>query len=156
MTASHTDLMISRLIDAPPAAVWRAWVEREHFEKWWIPHPIECRSIKHDPRPGGGFETQMREGGGAWQPHVEGCFLAVVPQQELVFTTMLGEGWRPIEPWLGLTAIVTLADERGATRYSARVMHKTPEDARQHADMGFEDGWGTAIEQLGAVARTLA
>ncbi|MBN9505773.1 MAG: SRPBCC family protein [Altererythrobacter sp.] len=156
MTASQADLRISRLINAPPAAVWRAWAEREHFEKWWIPQPIECRSVKHDLRPGGGFETQMRDGGGPWKPHVEGCFLAVVPQRELVFTTMLSEGWRPSEPWLGLTAIITLADEQGATRYSARVLHRTPEEARKHADMGFEEGWGTAIGQLGAIAPALA
>ncbi len=156
MTASQADLKISRLINAPPAAVWRAWAEREHFEKWWIPHPIECRSIKHDLWPGGGFETQMREGEGPWQPHVEGCFLMVVPERELVFTTMLSEGWRPHEPWLGLTAIITLTPENGATRYSARVLHKTPEDARKHADMGFEEGWGATIEQLDVIARTLA
>ncbi len=57
------DLSISRLIKAPPAAVWRAWAEAEHFDKWWLPHPMECRSVKHDLRPGGGFETLMREAG---------------------------------------------------------------------------------------------
>jgi len=155
VNAIQADLAISRLIKAPPAAVWRAWAEREHFEKWWIPHPIECRAVKLDLRPGGGFETHMREGGGEWQPHVEGCFLAVEPEERLVFTTMLSEGWRPIEPWLGLTAIITLAPEEGGTRYSAQVMHKTPEDARKHAEMGFEEGWGTAIGQLGAIAPTL-
>jgi uncharacterized protein YndB with AHSA1/START domain len=156
MSALQADLAISRLIAAPPSAVWRAWAEPEHFEQWWIPHPIECRSIKHDLRPGGGFETQMREGEGPWKPHVEGCFLAVVPERQLVFTTMLTEDWRPHEPWLGLTAIMTFSEEQGGTRYSARVLHRTPDDARKHADMGFEEGWGTTIEQLGALAGTLA
>lgn len=155
MNALEADLAISRLIAAPPAAVWCAWAQREHFEKWWIPRPIECRSVKHDLRPGGGFETQMREEGGVWMPHVEGCFLAVVPERQLVFTTMLSEGWRPNEPWLGLTAVITLAEENGSTRYSAQVMHKTPEDARKHSDMGFEEGWGATIDQLAAVAPTL-
>ncbi|WP_336978245.1 SRPBCC family protein [Altererythrobacter fulvus] len=152
MSALQADLAISRLIKAPPAAVWKGWAEAEHFDRWWIPQPMECRSIKHDLRPGGGFETVMREPGGEWQPHMEACFLEVVPGERLVFTTMLGEGWRPIEPWLGLTAIVTLTPEDGGTRYAARVMHKTPEDAARHSDLGFADGWGTVIEQLGKLA----
>jgi uncharacterized protein YndB with AHSA1/START domain len=156
MSIGEADLSISRLIKAPPAAVWQAWSVREHFEKWWIPRPMECRAAKFDLRPGGGFETHMREQGQEWQPHLEGCFLAVVPEQRLVFTTMLSDGWRPIEPWLGLTAEMTLAAQDGGTRYSARVMHKSPEDARKHADMGFEEGWGTVIDQLGELARTLA
>jgi uncharacterized protein YndB with AHSA1/START domain len=150
------DLSISRLIMAPPAAVWRAWAEPEHFDKWWLPHPMKCRSVKHDLRAGGGFETLMREADGEWQPHLEACFLDVVPEQRLIFTTMLSEGWRPFEPWLGLTAVITVRPEDGGTRYSARVMHKTPEDAAKHAEMGFEQGWGTVIDQLGALAPTLA
>ena len=150
------DLAISRLIKAPPAAVWRAWAEAEHFDKWWIPHPMECRSIKHDLRPGGGFETLMREARASeWQPHLEGCFLEIVPEQRLVFTTQLAEGWRPIEPWLALTAVMSFTPEDGCTRYSARVMHKSPEDAAKHAEMGFEEGWGTVIEQLGSLAPSL-
>lgn len=146
------ELSVSRLIKAPPSAVWRGWAEAEHFVKWWIPHPLECRSVRHDLRPGGGLETLMREGEGEWQPHLQACFLDVVPEQRLVFTTQLAEGWRPIEPWLALTAVMTFTPEDGGTRYSARVMHKTAEDAARHAEMGFEQGWGTVIEQLGTLA----
>ena len=38
-----TELTISRLIKAPPSAVWNAWSVPENLEKWWIPAPIECR-----------------------------------------------------------------------------------------------------------------
>jgi uncharacterized protein YndB with AHSA1/START domain len=51
---------------------------------------------------------------------------------------------------------MTFSEEQGGTRYSARVLHRTPEDARKHADMGFEEGWGATIEQLGVIAQTLA
>lgn len=149
---SDHDLTISRLIKAPVSAVWRGWAEAEHFEKWWLPKPMEGRSVKHDLRPGGGFETLMREPGGEWQPHLEACFLDVVPGERLVFTTQLAEGWRPIEPWLALTAMITLTPEDGGTRYSARVMHKNPEDAAKHSELGFEQGWGSVIDQLGELA----
>lgn len=150
MTADAAELTISRLIPASPGTVWRAWSQPENLARWWIPAPIECRVVKLDLRPGGGFETLMREGGGDFQPHVEGCFLEAVPEQRLVFTTQLAEGWRPITPWLALTAILTFTAEDGGTRYSARVLHRSAEDSRKHAEMGFEAGWGAALDQLAA------
>lgn len=146
---SHeAELNISRLIKAPPAAVWSAWSVPENLAKWWIPAPIECRVDTLDLRPGGGFVTKMREGGGDWQPHVDGCFLEAVPEQRLIFTTVLAEGWQPIEPWLALTAILTFEPQDGGTLYAARVLHRSPEDSAKHEELGFYEGWGTAIGQL--------
>jgi len=144
-----TTLTISRLIAAPPSAVWNAWSVPENLAKWWIPAPIECQVVTLDLRPGGGFVTRMREAGAAdFQPHVDGCFLEAIPEKKLVFTTVLTEGWQPAEPWLALTAILTFEAQDGGTLYSARVLHKTPEDSAKHDEMGFYEGWGTAIGQL--------
>jgi uncharacterized protein YndB with AHSA1/START domain len=157
VTPEKTELTISRLIEAPRAVVWNAWAMPEHLAQWWIPSPIECKVIKLDLWPGGGFETRMREGSGEFKPHVEGCFLHVVPEQLLVWTTTLAEGWQPTEPWLALTAIISFAAEGAHTRYSARVLHKNAEESRKHDDMGFQEGWGTAIDQLaGFVKRASA
>jgi uncharacterized protein YndB with AHSA1/START domain len=72
MPANESELTISRFINAPPATVWKAWSTPEHLAKWWIPAPIECQVVKLDLRPGGGFETRMRQGGSANQTHVQG------------------------------------------------------------------------------------
>lgn len=146
--SNDTELTISRLIKAPPSAVWDAWSDPAKLALWWIPAPIECRVDTLDLKPGGGFVTRMREDGGAFQPHVDGCFLEAVPEERLVFTTLMTEGWQPTEPWLALTAILTFEPRDGGTLYSARVLHKTPEDSRKHDEMGFQLGWGTAIGQL--------
>ena len=151
MTAKTNVLTISRVIKAPPATVWAAWSEPEHLAQWWIPEPIACQVVKLDLRPGGGFETRMRESGPDFVPHVEACFLDIVPEQRLVFTTVLSEGWQPIEPWLALTAIITFEAVEQDTRYTARVLHKSAADSRKHADMGFHEGWGQAITQLAAL-----
>jgi len=150
MPADSSELTIDRFIAAPPARVWKAWSTPDHLAKWWIPAPIECQVVKLDLRPGGGFETLMREGGGDFQPHVEACFLDIVPESRLVFTTVLKEGWQPVEAWLALTAIITFEAEGNGTRYASRVLHKTAADSRKHEEMGFEEGWGTAITQLAA------
>ncbi|MCB1390331.1 MAG: SRPBCC domain-containing protein [Rhodobacteraceae bacterium] len=148
MTASQAELRIERHIEAPLRKVWRAWSEPEHLARWWIPAPLECRVVKLDLRPGGGFETRMRAGEGDFEPHVEGCFLDVAREQRLVWTTVLAEGWRPIEPWLALTATITFTPEGAGTRYAAHVVHRNAEDSRRHAEMGFQEGWGTVIAQL--------
>ena len=148
----NSELTISRIIKAPRAAVWRAWAEPEQFEKWWIPEPLKCRVVMMEMRPGGGFETLMSEDGGEFQPHVEGCFLDIVPQERIVFTTVLKQGWQPCEPWLAMTSIVTMENEGLYTKYVARALHRNPEDSRKHEDMGFFDGWGSVIDQLGRVA----
>ncbi|KZB57723.1 SRPBCC family protein [Thalassospira xiamenensis] len=148
MAVNQSELMVERFIKASPASVWKAWSTPEHLEKWWIPAPMECRVIKLNLRAGGGFETQMRQGDEDFQPHVEGCFLEAVPESRLVWTTVLREGWRPVEPWLALTAIITFTPEGNGTRYRAHVLHRNTEDSLKHQEMGFFDGWGTVIEQL--------
>lgn len=151
----RNELSVSRLINAPRSTVWQAWANPRNFEQWWIPAPISCRVAKMDLRPGGGFVTLMSEDGSAFHPHVDGCFLEIVPQERIVFTTALNEGWVPAEPWLALTSIITMEDEGRGTRYIARAIHKNPEDSRRHAELGFEQGWGTAIEQLANLAEKL-
>lgn len=155
MPTEKSELTIARFINAPPAVVWKAWSMPEHLAKWWIPAPIECQVVKLDLRPGGGFETQMRQGDGDFQPHVDACFLEIVPEARLVFTTVLNEGWRPAEPWLALTAIITFEAEGNGTRYANRVLHKNAADAQKHDEMGFQQGWGTAIDQLAALTKRL-
>ncbi len=146
---SKSELTISRHIAAPPAVVWDAWSDPEKLARWWIPAPIECQVVTLDLRPGGGFVTRMREEGATdFQPHVDGCFLEAIPERKLVFTTVLTEGWQPVEPWLALTAILTFEPKDGGTLYAARVLHKSPEDSAKHDEMGFYEGWGTAIGQL--------
>lgn len=148
MPSNPTELTISRFIPAPPAIVWRAWSKPEHLEKWWIPAPIECQVIKLDLRPGGGFQTLMREGTGNFQPHVDACFLDVTPRERLVWTTLLTEDWQPTKPWLALTAIISFTEKDGGTDYNCRVLHQSAEDAQKHEDLGFHPGWGATIDQL--------
>jgi uncharacterized protein YndB with AHSA1/START domain len=91
----------------------------------------------------------MSENGCDFTPHLDACFLAVDELERIVFTTSLVGAWRPAEkPFIAMTAIITLRDHPVGTEYVAQAMHKNPADRNQHEEMGFHDGWGTAIEQL--------
>jgi len=143
------DLTISRIIKAPRAAIWEAWSNPASFEQWWIPAPTLCRVVAMDMQAGGAFVTQMSDDGGAFVPHVNGCFLAVEPGHRIVFTNALLGGWRPAEHGF-MTAIITMTDHPDGTDYAAHAMHKNAEDRVTHEAMGFFDGWGTCIAQLAA------
>ena len=154
MSEQKLDLEISRFIAVPRARVWQAWTDPALLKQWWCPKPWTTEVRAFDLRPGGGFHTCMRgsEGGESDNP---GCFLEIVPEERIVFTSMLTAGWRPHTPWLGMTAIFTMADEARGTRYIARCMHKDPEDSKRHEEMGFFEGWGTCVTQLEEIAKTL-
>ena len=95
----------------------------------------------------------MRSPEGEQFPNV-GCFLEVVPQERLVFTDALGPGYRPSEnPFF--TAVVTLEPHGKGTRYTAMAIHRDEEGRKRHEEMGFHQGWGKALDQLVALARTL-
>jgi len=155
MSDTSNDLTISRTIRAPRAVVWKAWTNPEHLQKWWCPKPWTTQIRGFDLRPGGSFDTLMRGPDGEESSN-PGVFLEVVPQERIVFTSALVAGWRPGTPWLSMTAIILMEDEGENTKYTARVMHKDEEDRRRHEELGFYDGWGTCIEQLGELAVELA
>lgn len=149
------DLELTRLFNAPPAKVWRCWTEPALLVQWWAPKPVTTRYAEMDLKPGGRFHTIMVLPGGIDHP-TDGCILAVEPERRLIFTDTLEAGFRPATtPMFGFTAIISLVPEGDGTRYTARAMHKSPEVCKQHADMGFHDGWGTVAGQLDALAVTL-
>ncbi|MEN9543311.1 MAG: hypothetical protein RLZZ598_144 [Pseudomonadota bacterium] len=148
------DLLISRLLRAPRAALWRAWAEPELLKQWWCPKPWTTEVRAFDWRPGGAFHTVMQgpDGGISDNP---GCFLDIVPQRRIVFTSMLTADWRPATPWLGFSAVITLDDEGEGTRYVASVRHPDQATRDRHEQMGFYEGWGICIDQLDAFASQL-
>jgi uncharacterized protein YndB with AHSA1/START domain len=152
--ADSRDLIITRALRAPRTALWRAWSEPDLLKEWWCPKPWTTVVRAFDLQPGGAFHTVMRgpDGGVSDNP---GCFLDVVPQSRIVFTSMLTAGWRPNKPWLGMTAIITMEDEGTGSRYTARVMHEDDEAREQHEKLGFFDGWGSVITQLDEFASAL-
>ena len=46
------------------------------------------------------------------------------------------------------TALLTLEDLAGKTRYSVMVLHKDEAGRKLHERMGFHEGWNTVLDQL--------
>ena len=150
---TELDLTVSRTIKAPRSVVWSAWKDPEHLVKWWAPSPIVTISRKHEFYAGGAFSTVMRMEDGT-EHGGEACFLEVVENERIVFTDALKGGWRPNEEAF-FSAIITLEDHPEGTTYTAVALHKNDADRQTHAEMGFVEGWGTCIDQLGELAKAL-
>lgn len=153
MTTETHELRLTRLIDAPRAALYRCWTESDLIKEWFTPRPWTTPVVETDVRAGGSSRMIFRGPEGQEFPN-NGVYLEVVPNEKLVFTDAYTEAWIPsAKPFM--TATITFADEGGKTRYTAVVRHWTAEDKAQHEQMGFHDGWGKATDQLEAFARTL-
>lgn len=152
------DLLLERVVDVSPELVWKAWTMPEHIVHWFTPVPWKTIHCEIDLRPGGKFVTVMQSPEGQEFPGA-GCFLEVVNQRKLVWTSALGPGYRPNigaeKNPMPFTAVITLTPEGTGTRYSALVIHGEEATCQQHAAMGFHDGWGKALEQLVAYVKTL-
>ncbi len=156
-TTTHPqDLVLTRLIDAPAATLYRCWTDPELMKQWFVPKPWTIARVELDLRPGGGSLVVMRDPDGKEYPNA-GVYLEVVPERKLVFTDAYTAGWVPTEkPFM--TAIVTFEPEGEGgrqTRYTAIARHWTEETRKQHEAMGFHTGWGICADQLAALAATL-
>jgi uncharacterized protein YndB with AHSA1/START domain len=151
------DLFLERIVDVPVERVWAAWTKPEHLKKWFTPVPWKTVDCEIDLRPGGIFRFVMRSPEGEEFPHL-GCYLEVIENERLVWTVALGPGFRPSKaasdvPYF--TAVIAMEPHGKGTKYSALAIHGDEGDAKKHAQMGFHDGWGKALDQLVAHAKKM-
>lgn len=147
------DLVLTRLIDAPPEKVYRCWTEPALPKQWFAPRPYTTPVAELDVRPGGSALIVMRGPDGKDLPN-PGVFLEAVPNRRLVSTDAYVEAWEPSsKPFM--TLILTFEPESGRTQYTARVCHWTTADRKAHKKMGFHQGWGICTGQLEALIATL-
>ena len=140
------DLKLERIVDVPRELVWKAWTTPEHLRHWFCPRPWTTTECEIDLRPGGMFRSVMRSPEGQEFPNV-GCYLEVVPNERLIWTDALLPGYRPApEPFM--TAVLTLEPSGKGTRYVATAIHRDEAGRKKHEEMGFQEGWGTVVDQL--------
>ncbi|MEH3159028.1 MAG: SRPBCC domain-containing protein [Sphingomonas taxi] len=148
------ELSITRLIDAPVAAVWRAWTE--DTGAWFCPKPWTAEFLAQDlaaGRPLDDRDARPERRGEPAGGHLSGGPAGV----RIVSTDAFTAGWHPAGPFM--VRIDSFAEEDGKTRYTATARHWTREAMDSHAAMGFEGGMERrhrpARGDRGAVGRQL-
>ena len=151
--SANLELVLTRIIDATPEKIYKAWTDPELLKRWFAPLPYTTPVAELDVRPGGANFIVMRSPEGVDMPN-RGVYLEVVPNKRLVFTDAYTRAWEPSEhPFM--TVVLTFEDLGGKTKYTARVLHWTVADREKHEQMGFHQGWGQCADQLAAVAASI-
>lgn len=135
------ELLITRVLDAPRALVFRAWTEPERLVRWWGPRGFSTPSCKMDVRPGGAWRVCMRspEGSLHW---LRCTYREVEEPARLAFTW----AWEDAEGRPGHETLVTVdfveQDER--TRL---VVHQAAFESESARDSHHE-GWSGTLDRL--------
>ena len=150
---SDRELVLTRIFDAPPEKVFRAWTEPDLLVQWFAPLPWTTSQAVLDVRPGGSNRIVMRSPEGVDYPN-EGVYLEVVQNERLVVTDAYTQAWVPSEqPFM--TLVLTFENAGGKTNYTARVLHWTAADREKHEQMGFHQGWGQCADQLAELLKRI-
>lgn len=139
--AAATELTLTRVFDAPPELVFRAWTERDRFARWMGPKGFTVTFCELDASNGGAYRACMRspEGKDHW---VTGVFREVAPPGRLVFTwAWEDENGKPGHESL---VTITLAAEGAKTRLTLRHTGFESESARN----SHKDGWNGCLDCL--------
>lgn len=150
---NQNDLVLERVVPISPRELWQGWTDPTVLMKWFTPSPWTTVDAEIEPVPGGIFRTVMCGPNGE-RNEGSGCVLDAIENEKFVWTSALGPGYRPVdsgsEGFL-FTAIIEFASVSNGTLYRATARHANVKDATEHAEMGFESGWGAALDQLVAL-----
>ena len=78
-------MVITRVFDARPERIWRAWTDENEVKKWWGPNDYSSPSCNIEARVGGRFLASMRgpDGKETWST---GTYKEMVPNRRIVVT----------------------------------------------------------------------
>lgn len=146
VAVAERSMVISRLIKAPVAAVWAAWVNAESLPKWWGPDGFSCKTRRIDLRSGGEWVFDMIGPDGTVFPNHH-RYGGMIPEARLDYVLHWGEnGPKHADAW------ASFAEEDGATRVTLGMVMATLEEWRTAKGFGAE---ALGLQTLGKLARAI-
>jgi uncharacterized protein YndB with AHSA1/START domain len=147
---SDTQILITRVFDAPHALVYRAYTTPELIRRWWGGDRGEVTSVEVDLRPGGSWRYVMIANAG-FEVAFHGEYLEVIPGERIVATEVY-EG----APDAAAVSTTSFSERKGRTTMSILIEHISRENRDMHLKSGMEAGLQESLSHLEQVARTLA
>jgi uncharacterized protein YndB with AHSA1/START domain len=142
------ELVVTRMFDAPPSTVFKAWSQPELFQRWWVPKSatgISLVSCDMDVRTGGKYRLEFGAGGSDTMAFY-GKYLEVVPDERIVWTNDEGEE--------GAITTVTFQDLGGKTLLNFHEVYPSKEaleEALQGSAAGLPEQLGQLDELLSSI-----
>ncbi|WP_081163215.1 SRPBCC family protein [Ensifer aridi] len=135
------ELVVTRLINAPPSTVFKAWSQPELFQRWWVPKSapgVLLVSCDMDVRTGGKYRLEFGAGGSETMAFY-GKYLEVVSNERIVWTNDEGDE--------GAVTTVTFEDQGGTTLLTFREIYPSTE-ALEDALQGSAAALPEQLDQL--------
>ncbi len=137
-------LLLQRVIRAPRALVWGAWVNPETLPHWWGPDGFSCRTKRIDLRSGGDWVFDMIAPDGTVFPNHH-RYGEVRPMERLGYALLWGEnGPKHADAW------AAFEDIAGETRVTLGMVMATREEFLNARGFGAE---ALGLQTLGKLAR---
>ena len=145
---AETEVVLTRVFDAPRALVFRIWTEPQHLAKWWGPRDFTNPVCELDVRVGGRIFVEMHAPDGTVYP-MTGTFREIVVPERLVFSAIAtdGDGHGLLE---GLIT-VTFEEEGAKTRLTVREKAVALQPAAGPMLARMETGWAQSLYRLQTV-----
>jgi uncharacterized protein YndB with AHSA1/START domain len=149
------ELVIERILAAPPERVFDAFTDPDQLTKWWWPNGFTCPAAEVDLRVGGTYRIAMQwpdsiPGEARFSHYMGGEYFEIDRPRRLV---MSGRAVNDEQGELFATLIeITLEPRDGGTALTVRQSYFEPLPPAE-AMSGAEQGWS---EQLDKLERMLA
>ena len=128
MSEAEREMVISRIIDAPPELVFEAFTEVRHLSRWWGPDGFTTTTASFEFRVGGEWAFTMHGPDGTDYPEWI-SWTAIVPPERI----MMLHGEHPGDP-NAFESFLTFAPEGEGTRIEMRTVFPTKEQRDEAAE----------------------
>jgi PhnB protein len=139
---------VKREFNAPVSKVWAAFTESDLLDQWWAPKPWKARTKTMDFREGGYWLYAM-VGPDNSEQWCRADFLTIDPQK--LFTAM--DAFCDINGKVDMTFPrpvwnVKFNSVGNSTIVDVECNFEKPEDLQKYIEMGFQEGFTAALENL--------
>jgi uncharacterized protein YndB with AHSA1/START domain len=150
---TNKKITITRIFDAAPAEVWRAWTERELLDQWWAPKPWKAETKEMDFKEGGYWLYAM-VGPDNTKHWARVDFSAIRPKSSYeAIDTFCDEAGKPNADMPRMTWKNSFEPADGRTKLTVEISFQKEADIKQIMDMGFEQGFSSALDNLDEILR---
>jgi uncharacterized protein YndB with AHSA1/START domain len=139
--AEESELVVTRVFDAPRSLVFKAWTQPEHLARWWGPQGFVNVAWEMDVRPGGAWFRRMRAPDGTLFTK-RGVYKEVVRPERLVFTYVN----EAADGTLDRETLVTLSFEEQGARTRLTLQHTGFESVESRD--AHQGGWTSCLERF--------
>jgi uncharacterized protein YndB with AHSA1/START domain len=144
-TPGDSQIVVTRLFDAPRALVFEAWTEAEHVAHWWDPSGAPLAVCEIDLRSNGAFRFVNRAPDGGVGHSFSGIYREIAPPGRLVLASSSGPGH----------STLVFTEEGNKTRLTMTIECSTRKDRDLLLQMRVDAGTARTLDNLAAYLPTI-